>query len=82
MGATATNDDARTCGVHVDSQLVAGTLHFDPADGSLRQQLHDESADLPIFKEEFLVLAIGEPAGLPLGSNSETEAVGINFLTH
>ena len=36
LGAPATDDDARTCGVHVDAQAITGALDLDAADRRVR----------------------------------------------
>ncbi len=83
LRALAADDDARTGGVHVDLQLVPGPLDLDAADGRIGKLVHEVAADAGILSQIVTVfLAIGDPAGLPIGGDTEPEAVGVNFLTH
>ena len=83
LGASAPDHDARARGVHVDAQAVAGALDLDPADGRVRQLRHQVVADLPVLDDDVAVLlAIGEPARLPLGGDAEPEPVRVDLLTH
>ena len=72
-----------TGGVHVDAQAVTGALDLDAADRRVRELVHEVVADLPVLDDVVDVLLTGgEPAGLPLGGDTEAEAVGIDLLTH
>ena len=51
LGATATDDDARAGGVHVDPQPVTGALDLDAADRGVRQLRHEVVADLPVLDD-------------------------------
>ena len=82
LGAPTTDHDARAGGVDVDAELVTGALDLDAADRRIGQQTHDVVADLPVLGEVLLVVAIAEPAALPLGGDTEAEAVGVDFLAH
>src|SRR5262245_53516720 len=83
LGPTAPDDDARARGVHVDPQAVTGALDLDPADGGMGQLAHQEVADLPVLDDVVAVLVtVGEPAGLPVGGDTQPEAVRVDFLTH
>ena len=82
LGAAAADHDAGAGGVDVDADLVAGALDLDPADRRRLELAHDRLADLPVLGEVLLVLALAEPAALPVGGDAEAEAVGVDLLTH
>src|SRR4029079_16737507 len=83
LGAPTADDDARTSGVDVDAQAIARPLHLDAADRRIRELVHQVVADLPVLDEVVdVLLTSGEPAGLPVGGDTEAEAVGIDLLTH
>ena len=83
LGAAAADDDAGAGGVHVDPEAVTGALDLHAADGGVGQLRHEEVADLPVLDDEVAVLlAIGEPARLPLGGDPEPEPIGVDLLTH
>ena len=82
MFSTLADDDAGAGRVDVDADLVAGALDLDAADGGGLQLGHQGLADLPVLGEVVLVLALAEPAALPIGGDTETEPVRIDFLTH
>ena len=68
--------------MNIDSQAITRALDLDPADRGVRQFGEQEIADLPVFDDVVGVfLAIGEPTALPLGGDTEPEAVGVDFLT-
>ena len=70
-------------GVDVDAQAVAGALDLDAADGRVRQLGHEVVADLPVLDDVVAVLvAVGEPARLPVGGDAEAEPVGVDLLAH
>ena len=52
LGAAATDDDARTRGVHVDAQAVTRALDLDPAHRRALELLAQVVADLPVLDEE------------------------------
>ena len=81
LGAAATDHDARTGGVNVDADLVAGALDLDTADSSRLELGHQRTTDLPVLGEVVLVLALAEPAALPVGGDTQPEAVRIDLLT-
>ena len=57
-------------------------LDLDLGDGGLRNVLADHLADLAIFLQQICVAtSLGEPAGLPVLDEPETEAVGMYFAT-
>ena len=68
--------------MHIDTQFVAGPLYFNAAYCAVRQSSHKVLTNFPVFGEIFLIFACAEPAALPVGSNTETEAVGIDLLAH
>src|SRR5262249_1657648 len=82
LGATATDHDARTGGVDVDAELVTGALDLDAADRRVGEEPHDVLADLPVLRQVVLVLAVAEPAALPVGGDAQAEAVRVDLLTH
>ena len=82
LDATATDHDARAGGVDVDADLVARALDLDPADRRRLELLHDRLADLPVLGQVLLVLALAEPAALPVGDDAEAEPVGVDLLAH
>ena len=57
--ATATDDDARTGGVHVDAQAIAGALDLDAADGGVGKLGHQVVADLPVLDDVVGVVLLG-----------------------
>ena len=77
-----TDNNSGTCGVHVDAELVTCALYFNTADCCVFKCGHEVLTDLPILSEIVLVLTLGEPAALPIGGDSETEAVWIDLLAH
>ncbi len=56
---TTTDHDARTGGVDVDAELVAGALDLDAADRGGFEQFHDRVTDLPVLGEVLLVVTLG-----------------------
>src|SRR5699024_8590543 len=69
LDAPPADDDAGTCRVDIDPNLVAGALDLDAADGRRLEPLHDGVADLPVFGEVLGVLTLAEPAALPVGDD-------------
>ena len=64
LGATATDDDARTGGVHVDAEAVTGALDLDAADRGVRQLGHEVVADLPVLDDVVdVLLAVWRTSG-------------------
>ena len=82
LGAAAADDDARTGRVHVDPEPVAGALDLDAAHGRSLELGHQVVADLPVLDHRVLVVAVVEPARLPVGRDAEAEPVGIDLLAH
>ena len=68
--------------MHVDTQLVTGPLYFYATYCAVRQSSHKVLTNFPVFGEIFLIFACAEPAALPVGSDTEAEAVGIDLLAH
>src|SRR5207249_3353390 len=82
LGAAAADDDAGPGRVDVDAEPVARALDLDPADGGPLQLAHQVVADAPVLDEVVGVLAVAEPARLPVGGDTEAESVGVDLLTH
>src|SRR6056297_759503 len=81
--ALLADHDPRPRRVDGDVGLAGRTLDLDTADGGLRQALAQQPADL-VIRVQVLgeVLRIGEPAGVPLPRDTETNADWMYFLTH
>src|SRR5579875_1619632 len=82
LRAAPADDDPRTCGVDVDAEAVARALDLDPADGGGLELGHEVVPDLPVLDDEVAVVALLEPAGLPVGGHTEPEAVRVDLLAH
>ncbi len=82
LGSTTADDDARTSGVDVHTNAVAGAFDDYIGDTSAFQAFGQELADLDVFSDVILVLLVGVPVGLPVGSDSQPEAVRMNLLAH
>src|SRR3954447_12590398 len=80
LGAAATDHDARAGGVDVDADLVTRALDLDAADRGGLHAPHDRLPDLPVLGEVILVLALGEPAALPVGGDAEPVPVRVDLL--
>src|SRR5699024_1944964 len=65
LGATATDDDARTRGVDVDADPVPGALDLDLGDTGPLHARREQAADRDVFLDVVLVLLVGVPARLP-----------------
>src|SRR5690606_3558655 len=66
-----------------DAEAVAGALDLDAADRGVRQLRLEVVADLPVLDDVVRVLlAVSEPARLPVGRDAEPEPVGIDLLSH
>ena len=63
----------------IHPHLVTGALDLDPADGGGLQLLHQGPADLPVLGEVVLVVALAEPAALPVRGHAEAEAAVVAF---
>src|SRR5205807_4064159 len=75
-------DDARPCGVHVDTEAVTSALDLHTAHGRPLELAHQVVADAPVLDQVVGVLPVREPARLPVGGNTEAEAVGVDLLAH
>src|SRR4029079_19719389 len=82
LRTTTTDDDAGTCSVDVDAHLVTRALDLDATDRRALELGHQRSTDLPILGEIVLVLALGEPAALPIGRDPKPESVRVDLLAH
>ena len=82
LGTLLADHDAGTGGEDDDLHLVAGALDLHTGDGGTRQALLEVLADLKIVAEGLGVVLVGEPTGTPVLGDTETEAGGIDFLTH
>src|SRR5207247_1745265 len=73
----------RTGGVDVDTHAVTRALDVDTGDHAVRQLFADVVADREVLVEvRAVLLLVREPFGLPVGRDTETEAVGIDLLAH
>ncbi|CAI8390523.1 MAG: Uncharacterised protein [Cellulomonadaceae bacterium TMED98] len=71
----------------VHANAVAGALDFDPGNTGAVELLLEKLANLDVFGDEVAVAlplggAVGEPARRVVGGDSESETVGVDFLTH
>ena len=82
LGAAAADDDARPRGVDVDADPVAGALDLHVGDAGALQTGGQQPTDRHVFLDVVLVLLVGVPPGLPVGGDTEPEAVGVDFLAH
>ena len=82
FGSAATDDDARASGVKVDSDLLTCALDLDPRYASTFHLLVHHLADHHIFFDVILVELLCVPTRLVLSGDTETEAVGVDLLTH
>ena len=83
FGTPTADDDARPGGVHIDPEAIPGAFDLNTGNGRVGHLRHQVVADAPILDEVIAVLlAIGEPAGLPIGGDTKSETVGIDLLAH
>ena len=82
LGATATDDDARTRGVDVHPDAVAGALDLDLGDAGPLHALGQQAADRDVLADVGLVELVGVPTALVVGGDAEAEAVRVDLLTH
>src|SRR5664280_1472591 len=82
LRTAATDDDARPCRMDVHPQAVSGALDLDAADRRRLELRHQIVTDLPVLDHAVLVIALLEPARLPVGRDAESEPVGIYLLAH
>ena len=66
----------------VDADTVVGALDNNVGDAGAIEALGQELADLDVFCEVISVLLVGVPAGAPLGSDTQPEAVRLDLLAH
>src|SRR5665213_3218759 len=79
---SAADDDAGARGVDVHPQPIPRPLDLDAADGRRLELRHQIVTDLPVLDHAVLVVALLEPARLPVGRDAESEPVGIYLLAH
>src|ERR1700678_420671 len=82
LGTPPADDDPGPGRVDVDPQPVTGALDLDPADGGGLELRHQVVADLPILDHAVLVVALLEPARLPVGGDAESKPVRVYLLAH
>ena len=82
LGAAAADDDARPGGVDVDADPVAGALDLHVGDAGALETGGQQPTDRDVFLDVVLVLLVGVPPGLPVGGDTEPEAVGVDLLAH
>ena len=83
FGAAPADHDAGARGVDVDAEPVTGPLDLDAAHRGALELLAQVVADLPVLDEAVRVLlALGEPTGLPVGGDPEPESVRVDLLAH
>ena len=82
FGAAAADDDARTRGVDIHANAVTGALDLDLRDACALHAGGEELADRDVFLHVLRVLLVRVPARLPVGGDTETEAVRVDFLAH
>jgi hypothetical protein len=74
LRAAAADHDARTGGVDVHPDPVAGALDLDLGDAGPLHALGEHAADLDVSLHVLRVLLVGVPARLPVGGDAEPEA--------
>src|SRR5699024_4489383 len=87
LGATATDDDARTRGVDVHPHAVPGALDLDARDAGPLHARGQEPADRHVLLDVVavtltLLVGVGEPAALVVIGDAQPEAVRVDLLTH
>src|SRR6185295_18817782 len=82
LGAAAADDDAGPRGVDIDTDPVARPFDLHVGDAGALQTGRQQPTDRHVFLDVILVLLVGVPPGLPVGGDTEPEAVGIDFLAH
>ncbi|SKF62739.1 Uncharacterised protein [Mycobacteroides abscessus subsp. bolletii] len=82
LGATTADDDAGTRGVDINSDPVASPFDLHLGDTGTLQAGGQQTADRHVFLDIVRVLLVGVPAGLPVGGDTEPEAVRIDLLAH
>src|SRR6478735_9285161 len=82
LGATATDDDARTRGVDVHPHAVPGALDLDLGDAGPLHALGQQLADRDVLTDVALVELVGVPAALVVRRDPQAEAVRVDLLSH
>jgi hypothetical protein len=82
LGAPAADDHARPRRVDVDPHPVAGALDLHPGDAGVAQVPLEVPADLDVLVQVLLVVLLAEPARLPVGGDTQAEAVRVDLLSH
>src|ERR1700676_2454913 len=82
LGAAAADDDARPRGVDINTDSVASPLDLHVGDSGALESGCQQPTDRHVFLDVVLVLLIGIPPGLPVGGDTEPEAVGVDLLAH
>ena len=82
LGAATADHDARTRGVDVYAHPVAGALDLHVGDAGALKPGGQQTTDRHVLLDVVGVLLVGVPPGLPVGGDTEPEAVGIDFLAH
>jgi hypothetical protein len=68
--------------VDVNANPVAGALDLHVGDAGALQATGQKPPDSDVFLDIVGVLLVGVPPGLPVGGDTESEAVGIDLLAH
>src|SRR6476620_1817199 len=87
LGAAAADDDARAGRVDVDADAVTGALDLDRGDARALHARGHEATDGDVFLDVVAVTLtrlgrVGEPAALVVRRDAQTEAMGVDLLTH
>src|SRR4029450_11243925 len=82
LGAAAADEHARPGRVDVDPHPVAGALDLHPGDAGVAQVPLQVAADLDVLVQVLLVVLLAEPARLPVGGDTQAEAVRVDLLAH
>src|SRR4029453_12744609 len=82
LGAAATDDHARPGRVDVDPHPVAGALDLHPGDAGVAQVPLGVPEALGVPVPGVLFVFLAEPARLPVGGDTQAEAVGVDLLSH
>ncbi|SBS78727.1 Folylpolyglutamate synthase (modular protein) [uncultured Mycobacterium sp.] len=82
LGTTTADHDARTRGVDVNADPVTGALDLHVGDAGTLEAGGQQPPDRHVFLDVVGVLLVGVPPGLPVGGDTEPEAVGVDFLAH
>ena len=82
LRALATDDDSRTRRIDDDLQTVCGALDIHVRNSGARKAVLQILLELQILVQEFAKLFLRVPMRMPVFVITETETVGMNFLTH